>query len=213
MSILIHARSDKSFRRLLTAGIPAAFVTVLLFLAMRSLIQSEYTFPPAEKPRVLDVFVMAPVEEAKPRPEHVQKLPETVLPPELPPLRSPVAEVDATGFGYEGVLPPLPPVVNASMLGMQEMPVMPRDITPLRPPVPTYPVKAITNGIEGTCDVRLSVSSQGKPYNIAATCSHRVFQKPAERAMGKTNFMPQIRAGRAVEVHNVVYPLEFKLEE
>ena len=72
---------------------------------------------------------------------------------------------------------------------------------------------AAERGIEGSCDVRFDVDTRGKPYNVEADCTDRVFKREAERAVSRVEFAPKIIRGQAAERRNVVYPLQFTLEQ
>ena len=83
---------------------------------------------------------------------------------------------------------------------------------PVRP-VPVYPQEAITQGIEGDCEVRFNVSVKGEPYDVVANCTHPVFKQEAERALREIRFVPKIMRGEPVERRNVVYPIMFRMDE
>lgn len=212
-TMTIQTGSDASVRRLLLAAIPAALVTLVLFGIMKSLIQRDYIFPPAEEPRILEPFVMEPVLEEPIIDRLDISIPDILPPPTLPPLQSPAAEVQTTGVGYYGAAPSLPKNQDLKVTDMGKMPILPRILRPIAPPIPTYPRIGIKQGIEGKCDVYMSVSTMGRPYNIDAKCTDRIFEASAETAISKIEFLPKIMDGRVIEVHNVIYPLEFKLED
>ena len=79
--------------------------------------------------------------------------------------------------------------------------------------MPTYPSRAAERGIEGSCEVRFDVDTRGRPYNVQATCTDSIFKREAERAVGRVEFAPKIVRGQAAERRNVVYPLEFTLQD
>ena len=88
-----------------------------------------------------------------------------------------------------------------------------RDVKPIRAPVRSYPDSLARRGIEGDCEVSLSINRKGEPFDIAADCSHPGFANAAERAVADVQFAPQIVRGAAVERHGVVYPIVFRLQE
>ncbi|MEZ6002135.1 energy transducer TonB [Hyphomonas sp.] len=136
----------------------------------------------------------------------------------------------------EVALPPMPPVSKiASKVGGLPVPVLKtdgwlvsRDVINFRPPAPqaigervaqavrqptaSYPPAMARIGQGGTCEVHFSLSTRGLPYDISATCSHPGFEKEAAKAVGKAQFLPEIRQGVPVESHNYVYPMEFRLQ-
>lgn len=83
---------------------------------------------------------------------------------------------------------------------------------PISPPVPIYPRRAAERGIEGTCEVTFDVSRRGEPFNVTASCSDRVFVNEAIRAVSKTKFAPKVVDGVSKVLENVVYPLQFRLQ-
>jgi len=82
---------------------------------------------------------------------------------------------------------------------------------PLRPPIPTYPSRALVNNIEGQCEVKFDVNVSGRPYNIIATCTDRIFERAAEKAVSDVQFALKTKAGKAVERRSVIYPIVFSL--
>lgn len=87
-----------------------------------------------------------------------------------------------------------------------------RTAFPISPPRLTYPRRAAERGISGTCEVYFDLDARGKPMNVVAVCSNRLFQAEAERAIVQTEFVPKRVDGRPVEQRDMVYPLEFVLE-
>ena len=200
-------------RRLFTATLPAAAVTLGLFVTMTGLI------------RVDEVELLG-----KP-----QRVLEKITPQRIPP---PVKTIDRVLAPIVGVsLPPMPPV---SMIGSKvdglPMPVLKtddgwlasRELIHFKPPPPqaigervaqavrqpaaSYPSAMARNGKEATCEVHFSLSTRGLPYDISAACSHPGFEKEAAKAVGRAEFLPEIRQGVPVESHNYVYPMEFRLQ-
>jgi TonB family protein len=85
------------------------------------------------------------------------------------------------------------------------------DVSPNFPPDPTYPRRALRDGIEGTCNVRFDVSQTGIPINLSATCTSAIFKQEAERAVSVIRFTPLQYRGETYIRRNVLYPLEFSL--
>ena len=85
------------------------------------------------------------------------------------------------------------------------------DAFPIRPPIPRYPRRAAELRKEGRCDVWFDVSEEGKPINIAADCTSRLFKKEAERAVSQVEFEPLVYKGKSYVRPGVVYPLEFSI--
>ena len=140
--------------------------------------------------------------------------PDVIDPPPQPPnLVKDIKNVDLPFNGYAGVAPPdYGDAEFAPILPERTGVIQVRDIQPITRPVPIYPPRAAANGLEGNCEVVLGVSTRGEPFNVNATCTHRLFENAARRAVEKVKFVPQIRDGLPVTVTGVVYPLEFRLE-
>ncbi len=63
--------------------------------------------------------------------------------------------------------------------------------TPLETVVPVYPEKARRERLEGEVQVCFFVDRDGEPYRIAVRKStHRIFEKPARRAVRASRFVP-----------------------
>ncbi|MEP1142929.1 MAG: energy transducer TonB [Henriciella sp.] len=64
---------------------------------------------------------------------------------------------------------------------------------------------------KGTCDVLFDVDIDGVPTNAVATCTDRIFEREAIRAVEGVRFAPEIISGEPTFTNKVVYPLEFSL--
>ncbi|MEZ5997541.1 MAG: energy transducer TonB [Hyphomonas sp.] len=82
---------------------------------------------------------------------------------------------------------------------------------PIVPPQPSYPYRMARDGKEGLCEVRFTVTPDGVPENIRATCSEDGFKQESERAVGEVRFTPVVMDGIPRYTFNVVYPLEYRL--
>ena len=85
------------------------------------------------------------------------------------------------------------------------------DATPILPPRPYYPEKAIDGRKEGECEVHFDVSKEGIPINVEAECSANVFVAEAKRAISEVRFEPLVYKGTTYNRYNIVYPLSFTL--
>lgn len=206
----------KSSARLASVALPAAAVTTALFFAMQNLVAVEDFSPPA-----MTVYDIEPyVEQKTPQPNdpidrRPPARPEVVAPPPSPPkLANSIVTPDGPVGMYVGATPASYGEVDLTGLRPTGIgAIIDRTIQPITPPVPTYPSAAIRTGKEGYCEVHLTVSPQGDPFNVRAECSDPVFARSAQRAIEKVKFAPQIRNGRPVTVTGVVYPLEFRLKQ
>ena len=88
-----------------------------------------------------------------------------------------------------------------------------KTVTPITPPNVVYPPRMADKRIEGTCDVRFDVSARGDPYNIKPDCTHSGFERSAKRAVASSRFSPKVSNGKPVERRNVVYPIEYRMND
>jgi protein TonB len=199
-------------RRFLASMIPAAAVTLGLFIVMTQLIRADEIELIEKDARPL--FAITP--------QHIDSEPEIsirdVAPPvdlklpPLPPVTRTVGNID--GF-------PMPVLTTGDWSLPREVisfsppnaqPIGERVATPIRPPVAAYPPRMAASGLEGACEVHFSLSSRGLPYDVVAACTQSGFEKEAAKAVSRAEFLPEIRQGMPVESHNYVYPMEFKLQ-
>lgn len=199
-------------RRFLGSLVPAAAITISLFLAMTALIRTDDVRLDEKEARPL--FAITP--QHKPAEVIVRdRFPPPLEVLDLPPL-PPVQKAHTTGTAW----PVIDLTPDAWELPLEAVGFVPpkahaidaRIATPVRPPVASYPTDMARRGISGKCDVRFSLSTRGLPYDITASCTHPGFVKEAVRAVGRTEFLPKIQDGVPVESHNYVYPLEFELQ-
>ncbi|MEM7638663.1 MAG: TonB family protein [Pseudomonadota bacterium] len=202
-------------KRFLAVAIPAGAVTFGLFTAMQNLVAAES--PEAEALPEYELVEFKPIEikdPKKPDREPITRQDPVAPPPSPPDLVKTVENPKLPSGSYGGAAPAeygepeLGPIVPK-----RASTIIDRGMLPITPPVPQYPRKAAMDGIEGNCDVHLSVSPQGEPFHVQAECSDRVFEKAAEKSVRKVKFAPQIRYGLPVTVTGVVYPLEFRLKQ
>jgi periplasmic protein TonB len=98
-----------------------------------------------------------------------------------------------------------PPVVSVT-------PLTGRNIKVIRAPAPSMPPIALARGISGSCDVLFDVDTRGRPFNLSAQCTDKVFEAEAIRSVSKAEFLPKINAqGIAAEQHGAIYPLVFEV--
>lgn len=78
---------------------------------------------------------------------------------------------------------------------------------------PRYPRKAAMEGIEGWVKFKFTISADGTPLNVELIDANprRIFERDARRAIYKWKFKPNVVDGVAVEQHNMIYTMQFKL--
>lgn len=199
--------------RFLAALAPAAAITVGLFIGMNGLIHTDDIQLVEKKPRIL--LPITPTRPEPPPPLDGRKPVEIVqvdLPP-LPPVQRVSTTTDWAPVPVIGQVPAeLPKRLEKISMPIVH-PIGERIAVPVRDPVLSYPPDMAARGISGTCEVHFSLSTRGLPFDVAAKCSHSGFEREARRAVSRTEFLPEIRDGQPVESHNVVYPLEFRMQE
>jgi protein TonB len=211
----IHGAMNSRSKRLASVAVPAITITTGLFFAMQHLIKVDDFSTPDLPSYEISAILEKPIIE-EPRPATIKpKRPDAIdPPPSNPPLVNEVTTPDGDFGDYFGEPPANYDMGKMdSILPKRVSAITARTLQPITPPVPIYPDKAAVRGLEGFCDVHLSVSIRGEPMNVRAKCSDRVFQNAAERAVKKVKFAPQIRDGLPVTVTGVVYPLEFRLKQ
>lgn len=133
-------------------------------------------------------------------------------PPPPPKVSATKSNIDLPTPSIQGAAPTELNLGRMESLAIDPVAISDRDAQPIRPPTPSYPQRAAERGIEGSCDVRFDVDTRGRPYNVVATCTNKVFKREAERAVGKVEFAPKVVRGKPAERKNVVYPIEFGLD-
>lgn len=76
-------------------------------------------------------------------------------------------------------------------------------------PAPSYPVDAAKQHLSGACLVMFDLGVDGLPKNKIAECSDPAFSAEAVKLTGAVFEPATNKAGKAVEVKGVTYPLEF----
>lgn len=194
-------------------GLPLAGLIVFgLYSFMNAMISQDYERPEDIEPRELVRFTPPENDtEARPRPrDKPQPIPTADKPPPPPKMSAAKSIIDLPTPNITGAAP-TELIQRLSPLAIDPVAIGERDAQPIRPPVATYPRRAADLGIEGTCEVHLDVDTRGRPYNVEAECSDSMFEREAERAVSRVEFVPKIVRGKPAERHNVVYPLEFRL--
>ena len=200
--------------RLVKCSVPAAIITTGLFLGMQALVQAEGFEAPDIEPRVLASFTVDFDEPPEPfRDLRVIRLPDAVTPPPAPAPMKPGDALDFDPIHLTGRAPGAAEIGRMEPISFPSSALRDRDARPIRQPILTYPIKAAERGIEGTCEVRMDVTPQGRPYNVVATCTNGLFVSEAERAVSRVEFLPKLSNGEAMARKNVIYPLEFKLAQ
>ncbi|WP_300391885.1 energy transducer TonB [Henriciella sp.] len=91
--------------------------------------------------------------------------------------------------------------------------VVARNDKPVRPPVPSYPASAASRGVEGLCYALMDVTPAGTPDEILTACSSPAFSSATYEAVRDLEFAPKTVEGRQVRRLNVVYPVQYCLQD
>ncbi len=200
----------------LGVGLPAAVVIVVgLFLMMNWFITIDEIQLNERDQRKLEAITpqQDDTEVNRRQRSKPKRLSSADKPPPPPKLSSSKSRIDLPSPNIQGAAPTDLGFTRVDSLALNPVAISDRDAQPIRPPVPTFPQRALERGIEGSCDVRFDVDVRGRPYNLSATCDESIFKREAERAVSRVEFAPKIVRGQAVERRNVVYPLEFQLAD
>lgn len=211
MTTVKQLGSQKS--RFLVAAAPAAVITAGLFLGMKLMLNEDVVpLASTEPARVLKIDYAEPEPEQKIRTRRVEPIEAAKAPPPPAKLTMTKADIDFQPISMTGSAPEPLKLGRLDEFAVTPIAIDERDAQPIRPPVPVYPTRALTRGLEGACEVRFDVTAKGRPYNIVPMCSHSVFDDAAKMAVSKSEFLPRVVSGQVIERRNVVYPIEFKIK-
>lgn len=200
----------------LAIGIPLAVIVVYaLFTFMRIAISGEFEQPAEAEQRTLETIT--PQEQTAEVRRNARSAPRRIAsasqPPPPPQLSSSKSDINLPTPNIQGAAPTDLGFSRVQSLAIDPVAISDRDAQPISPPQVSYPQRAAERGTEGTCEVRFDVNGRGEPYNVVADCTDSVFVREAERAVSRVRFAPKIVRGQAVERRNVVYPLDFQLQD
>ena len=192
------------------AVIPAAIVTVGLFMLMIGLISEE--FKPQDKIDVADFDINPKVEDVEilERETKVAEIRKIETPPPPPQIERAKADQPSEPVArLEGAIPKFEaPKIDRSQF---EIAVSDRDAQPLVRIPPQMPPRAEKSG---HCKVRFNVSPEGQPFDVQATyCTERMFESPSIRSVQKWKYNPKIQDGRPVGRTGVESKITFRLTD
>lgn len=192
------------------AIVPAAIVTVVLFVLMMSLISEE--FKPQDKldlnsfeinPKVEDVQILE-------RETNITEIKKIETPPPPPQIERAKADRPAEPISQmEGAVPEFEaPEIDRSQF---KITVSDRDAQPLvriGPQVPPNIEKS------GHCQMRFSVSPEGLPFDVEATyCTERVIERSSIKAVQRWKYNPKIQDGRPVGRVGVETKISYQISD
>lgn len=194
--------------------VPAAAITLGLFVIMGSLIATDFVPAEAEVTREITAITPQEVETDVRRTAHRRAKPPEALdtPPPPPRLTATKSDIDLPTPQILGTAPTELVFETVQPFSTSPVAINERDVQPIRKPLATYPARALDRGLEGECAVSMDVDVRGRPYNIEAVCTDNLFRNAAVSAVKKAEFAPKIVRGQSAERRNVVYPIRFALE-
>ena len=192
------------------AVIPAAIVTVLLFILMMSLISEE--FKPEDKIELNSFEINPKIEDVQilERETTITKIQKIETPPPPPQIERAKADRPAEPISsIEGAIPEFEaPTIDRSAF---KITVSDRDAQPLVRIPPQMPPRAEKSG---HCRMRFNVSPEGQPFDVQATyCTQSLFERPSIRNVQKWKYNPKIQDGRAVGRVGVETKITYRLAD
>ncbi|MGB6228978.1 MAG: energy transducer TonB [Litorimonas sp.] len=192
------------------AIIPAAIVTVVLFVLMMSLISEE--FKPQDKLELASFEINPKVEDVQilERETKITEIKKIETPPPPPQIERQKADRPSEPIAsLEGEVPEFEaPKIDRSDF---QITVSDRDAQPLVRIPPQMPPRAEKSG---HCKVKFNVSPEGQPFDVVATyCTQSLFERPSIRSVQKWKYNPKIQDGRPVGRVGVQSQITFKLAD
>jgi len=201
--------------RLSTSMVTASGVTLGLAFLMQSLVAYKDEIDLSPEPRWAFPDVLAEVTTAEPIRQtwDVPKPPEPITAPPAPPV-TPVDPGTVTPiYDPHGPYTPDPDdTLDRSTFGR----LSDGDMLPLVRVQPTYPRRALTDGVQGYAIVSLTVLEDGSvdPASIVILEAEPAgyFETEARKAAAKFKYKPKVLNGVALAVPHVQYKFTFGLE-
>lgn len=200
--------------RLAASFIPAAAFTLCLFVVMDRLVSVGEVHLSERTVRPLVSITPLPEEpQTLIRREPVERISEVQPPPRLDPVRRPNS--GEIGLAPVELLTPTPEIDPGPVGDFAgTIVVIGRETgVPVRAPIVEYPHRALTRGIEGDCEVSFSIDAVGRPFGVSASCTDEIFARSSARAVEQTLFAAPVRNGVPVGQGNLVYPIQYRLED
>lgn len=197
-------------------GIAAIFgiaIAGLLTLFMHILIEfSQQELDKSTRANFLD-FVRVKREESSQRKKPKPQRPKTQDAPPAPP--SP--QTDQQNMSDAGLQVSIPTASTSVDVNLGGIGIGSGDgeYLPIVKVAPAYPVKAASEGIEGTCTVEFTVTATGatRDVEIVPGQCNRVFIRASIAAAKKFKYKPRVIDGEAIEVPEVRNRFEYILED
>lgn len=202
-------------KRIFTGFIIGGSITFLLFIFMAFLISIKAEFLGAGEYIPIDISMVKPDDDVQTKKRPITKKPEPPKKPP-PPEKEKIQEDHKLTQNLDFQMTNL----NVNLKG--DGPFLGAggvmndgDAIPLMITEPSWPRKALMEGIEGFVRLCFTIMPDGKAAEVVVKDSNprRLFDRTAQRAVYKWKFKPSVVDGVAVEQKNMCYTMEFKLEE
>ena len=190
----------------------AGLVTLGLFYFMQALIATGGELEQNTNIiRIVDATMpeieMEVIRDVEP-PEEIEQPPEDTPPP-------PDRKIDMDGGGDLNIARENVNVDIGLDIGAAGLSATDGEMLPLVNIQPQYPTRAAQRGIEGWCQVSVTVTENGGVRDVVVLDAEPrgMFDSASIRAAERFRFQPRVVNGEAVEVPNVQYVFRFELEE
>lgn len=206
-----------NFARVGIAGASGGVITLLLLFLMHSLINTKFV-PPDETTAIKIANIQMPTREIETRFEEAR--PDKPEEPEAPPPSIPEPEFDNPNVNLDGLNMAAPRFEGQIAMNVGAGFTGDGDIMPIVRVAPEYPQNASSRGIEGSCEVELTVTTAGTTRDVrvvegsCVTTDGRpttVFNRSSIRAAERFKYRPKVVDGEPVDVPGVRFRFTYEL--
>ncbi len=204
----VKRRVGRYFLALAVGGIAAlSLLWVMQFL----IVTGKAAITESMDVRFVD-FVRVKREE---RVERKKEKPERPPEPEEAPPDIPRLNPDSNDTGPVLAVAPADPGVDVGIdSNLGDFSLAEGDYLPLVRVEPMYPRRAQSRGLEGHCDLELTVTPLGTTTDVRAIeCSSSLFERASIQAAQKFRYKPRVVNGTPVAATGVKYRMTFKIED
>ena len=147
--------------------------------------------------------------------EQKEEKPERPPEPEEAPPDIPQQNLDAADMDSVLAVAPSTPSLDAGIDGnLGDFSLAEGDYLPLVRVEPMYPRRAQSRGLEGHCDLVLTVTPAGTTTDVRVIeCSSSLFERSSIQAAQKFKYKPRVVNGTPVAVTGVKYRMTFQIED
>jgi protein TonB len=210
---LTQLEDHRYYWRLLLVTVLGGCCALLLTWFMHQLIaSSQQRLDESNRPHMVDIVRLKRDESSAVK----ERKPMRPTPSEAPPAPSaPQSDQADTTIAVSSTALPLGIGDNLSIGGLG-MSSSDGEYLPIVKVAPIYPKRAALKGIEGSCTVSYSVTTNGSTRDVVVVkdmCTDAVFYRSSVEAAKKFKYKPRVIDGEAIEVHNVSNRFIYELED